>query len=380
MRAARRWAPGGATKPIERGDLDSMEEPIRFFLPGPTYVRRDVREAMTAEMIGHRGPEFRALYDSVTGKLPPVFRTARPVYVATSSATLLMQSAIMSAVGQRVLHLVCGAFSLRWYDISRSLGVEADKVEVPWGEAIDPDLVRRALERRSYDAVTFAHNETSTGVMNPAEEIAAAVREASDALILVDTVSSLGGAPVEVDRWGLDVVLTGSQKALALPPGLAFFTLSERAEERIERVENRGFYTDLLRYRDKHAGSGTITTPAISILYAADLQLGRILEETMEERWARHRACQRLVTEWAESRGVGFLADEHRSHTISCLKPPPAVAAPELVSAVAERGFVLGGGYGRLKPETFRLGHMGEVRPSDVAALLEAIDDVLEAP
>lgn len=355
-----------------------MEEPIRFFLPGPTYVRRDVREAMTAEMIGHRGPEFRALYESVTSRLPAVFRTERPVFVATGSATLLMQSAIMSAVGRRVLHLVCGAFSLRWYDISRSLGVEADKVEVPWGEAIDPDLVRRALERRSYDAVTFAHNETSTGVMNPAEEIARAVREASDALVMVDTVSSLGGAPVEVDRWGLDVVLTGSQKALALPPGLAFFTLSERAVEAMERVENRGFYTDMLRYRAKHEGSGTITTPAISILYAADRQLRRMEEETMEARWERHRDCQRRVTEWAESRGVGFLPRSHRSHTISCLKPPAGVAAPDLVAALAERGFVLGGGYGKLKPETFRLGHMGEVRPADLTALFEAIDEVLE--
>lgn len=355
-----------------------MDEPIRFFLPGPTYVRRDVRQAMTAEMIGHRGPDFRALYESVSAKLPPIFRTERPVFVATSSATLLMQSAIMSAVGSRVLHLVCGAFSLRWYDISRSLGVEADKIEVPWGEAIDPDLVRRALERQRYDAVTFAHNETSTGVMNPAAEIAAAVREASDALVMVDTVSSLGGAPVEVDRWGLDVVLTGSQKALALPPGLAFFTLSERAVARMEGVEKRGYYTDMLRYRAKHEGSGTITTPAISILYAADRQLERMLEESMEERWERHRDCQLRVTEWAESRGVRFLPRIHRSHTISCLKPPEGVAAPELVTAVAERGFVVGGGYGKLKPETFRLGHMGEVAVEDLEPLFEAIDEVLE--
>ncbi|MDX1644270.1 MAG: alanine--glyoxylate aminotransferase family protein [Thermoanaerobaculia bacterium] len=354
-----------------------MDEPIRFFLPGPTYVRRDVREAMTAEMIGHRGPAFRELYESVTAKLPPVFRTERPVYVATSSATLLMQSAIMSAVDNRVLHLVCGAFSLRWYDISRSLGVEADKIEVPWGEAIDPDLVRRALERLSYDAVTFAHNETSTGVMNPAAEIAAAVREASDALVMVDTVSSLGGAPVEVDEWGLDVVLTGSQKAMALPPGLAFFALSERAVERMETVENRGFYTDMLRYRAKHEGSGTITTPAISILYAADRQLDRMLEETMEARWQRHRDCQRRVVEWAESRDLGFLPQRHRSLTISCLKPPRGIAAPDLVAGVAERGFVLGGGYGKLKPETFRLGHMGEVGLEDLEPLFRAIDEVL---
>lgn len=354
-----------------------MEEPIRFFLPGPTYVRREVREAMTAELIGHRSAACRELYLSVTPKLSPIFRTAGDVFVATSSATLVMQAAVQSTVRGRVLHLVCGAFSQRWHDISRSLGYAADKVEVPWGEAVDPDLVRQALRRKRYDAVAFAHSETSTGVLNPAQEIAAAVREESEALVLVDTVSSMAGARVEVDDWGLDVVLTGSQKALSLPPGLAFFSLSGRAVSRAEQVENRGFYTDLLRYRDKHQADGTITTPAISILFAADLQLGRILDEGMEARWQRHLEGQRLVTEWAESRGFAFLASHHRSPTVSCLRPPAGVEAPELVKRLAERGFTIGAGYGKLKPETIRLGHMGEVTPAAIDSVLLEIDNVL---
>jgi len=350
------------------------EEPIRFFLPGPTYVRRDVREAMLGDLIGHRSEEMRRLFESVVRQLPPVFRTSGDVHIATSSATLVMQAAIMSTVPGRVLHLICGAFSQRWHDISTSLGRQADKIEVPWSEAIDPDLVRQALRRQGYDAVAFAHNETSTGVLNPAREIARVVREESDALVLVDAVSSLAGAPVEVDDWNLDVVLTASQKALAIPPGLAFFTLSVRAMERAETVENRGFYTDLLRYRAKHAASGTLTTPAISTLYATDRQLTHILEEGVEARWERHRACQQMVTDWTSTSGFSFLPASHRSPTVSCLRPPEGVDAPGLVAALAEDGWTVGTGYGKLKPEVIRLGHMGEIGPTDLAAVLAAID------
>jgi aspartate aminotransferase-like enzyme len=350
------------------------EEAIRFFLPGPTYVRRAVREAMLAEVVGHRSVPMRRLYESVAPKLPPIFRTDRDVYIATSSATLVMQSAIMSTAAERVLHLICGAFSHRWYEIAVSLGRQADKIEVPWGEAIDPEVVRQALRRRRYDAVTFAHCETSTSVLNPAEALAAVIREESDAMVIVDAVSTIAGAPVEVDDWGLDVVLTGSQKALSLPPGLAFFTLSERAERRAESVENRGFYTDMLRYRANHRTSGTITTPAMSILFAADMQLDRILEEGVEACWDRHARNRQMVEEWVAERDWSFLAHSHRSPTVSCLRPPEGVDAQELVAALGEEGWTISGGYGKLKPETVRIGHMGEVGPEHLKPLLEVID------
>lgn len=349
-------------------------EPIRYFLPGPTYVRRDVREAMLADLFGHRSAEMQSLYESVAPKLPPIFRTAADVFVATSSATLVMQAAIQSAVPGRVLHLICGAFSGRWFDISRMLGRQADKIEVPWGEAIDPEVVRQALRRQRYDAVAFAHSETSTGVLNPAAEIARVVREESDALVLVDTVSSLAGAPVEIDEWGLDIVLTGSQKALSIPPGLAFFTVSERAVAQAETVEQRGFYTDLLRYRDMHAKSGAITTPAISTLFAADLQLTHILQEGIEERWKRHAICHRMVEDWAATTGFSFLAATHRSPTVSCLLPPADIDPPALVAALGEAGWTIGPGYGKLKPRAIRIGHMGEVGPEHLRELLAAID------
>ena len=353
---------------------------IRFFLPGPTYVLPEVRQAMEAEVVGHRSAGFRALYESLGPRLRKVFRTRGDVMVATGSATLVMESAVVSTVESRVLNLVCGAFSERWHQICRSLGKSADRVSVPWGQAVDPDLVREALRRQRYEAVTLAHNETSTGVINPLQEIARVVREESDALVLVDTVSSLAGAPVETDAWGLDIVLASVQKAMAAPPGLAVFSLSERAAERAGRLEHRGFYTDLLRYRDKHRSGGTITTPAVSVVYALDRQLDILDEEGMEARWRRHAELQKQTAELSDSRGLEWASDaEHRSPTISCLRAPSGMPAPAIVEQLAGLGFTVGGGYGEWKPETFRIGHMGEVRSGDLEDLFRALDSSMEA-
>jgi aspartate aminotransferase-like enzyme len=356
-----------------------VNEPIQFFLPGPSYVPADARQAMTKPVVGHRSAGFREFYLSLAGRLPKVLRTSGDVMVATGSSTLIMESAVVSCVRQDVLNLTNGAFSERWHAISKSLGKAADKVSAPWGQAIDPDLVRSALRRKRYGAVTVVHNETSTGVMNPIAAIARAVREESDALILVDTVSSLGGAPVETDAWGLDVVLAGTQKAIAAPPGLTLFTLSQRAAERAAAVPHRGFYTDLLRYRDKHREGGPITTPGIPLLYALDVQLDRILAEGMEARWARHQRLYEKTARWAAGRGCEYAsAANARSLTVSCLKPPPGVDPQAIVKGLAQRGITIGGGYGDWKPTTFRIGHMGEVRESDLGALLVEIDQILE--
>lgn len=351
-----------------------MSERIRFFLPGPTYVLEEVRAAMTAPSIGHRSPAFKELYASLVPGLQAVLRTTGDVLVATGSATLLMESAVISTVRERVLNLTCGAFSERWHAISRAAGKEADRVSVPWGEIVTPDLVREALRRGRYDAVTVVHNETSTGVMNPLPEIAEVIREESDALILVDTVSSLAGAPVETDAWGLDVVVSGSQKALALPPGIAVAALSERAAKRAEAVTPRGFYTDLLRYRDKHRAGGTITTPCIPVVRALARQLERMAQEGMEARWERHRGLRRRAEEWVEVHGWSYASSPRgASWTVSCVRPPEGIAPAEVLAAAAERGFTIGGGYGDWKPITLRIGHMGEVRLADLDALLDTL-------
>lgn len=355
-----------------------MNEQIQFFLPGPTYVPEDARQAMTRPMVGHRSAGFKKFYLHLAERLPALLRTQGDVMVATGSSTLIMESAVISCAASDVLNLTCGAFSERWHSITKALGKNADKVSVPWGQPMDPEVVRAALRRKKYDAVTLVHNETSTGVMSPIADIARVIHEESDAVILVDTVSSLGGAPVETDAWGLDVVLAGTQKAIAVPPGITVFTLSDRAAERAAKVPHRGFYTDLLRYRDKHREGGFITTPGIPLLYALDVQLDRILAEGMEARWERHRRLERRTEEWAAARGCSYASAENgRSWTVSCLHPPAGVDPQAIVKGLADRGWTIGGGYGDWKPTTFRIGHMGEVREHHLEALLAQIDEVL---
>ncbi len=257
---------------------------------------------------------------------------------------------------------------------SRSVAL-ADEIAAPWGEIVDPDLVRQALRRKRYEAVTVAHNETSTGVANPLAEIARVVREESEALLLVDAVSSLAGLALETDAWGLDFVFAGVQKGLATPPGLTVFTFSERAESQAATIPHRGYYGDLLRYRDKHREGGPITTAAVSIAWALDLQVARIAREGMAARWERHAVLQRQTADWAAARGFTFASSAGgRSATVSCLRPPSGFAARALVAALKKRGYTLGGGYGRFKESTFRIGHMGEVQTTDLAALLAAIE------
>jgi aspartate aminotransferase-like enzyme len=286
--------------------------------------------------------------------------------------------AVASGVRSTILNLTNGAFSERFHAVSKAHGREADQVSVPWGRPIDPDLVRQALRRKRYEAVTLAHNETSTGVLSPVEEIARVVREESDALFFVDAVSSLAGAAVETEAWGIDFLLTGSQKAMALPPGLAFVTVSERFEERAAEITHRGFYTDLPRHLAKHRTGVTLTTPAIPQIWALEAQLEHYAAEGMEARWQRHLDLRSRTEEWVAEREFEYAsAPEGASPTVSCLKPPADISAPELVKALAAKGFTLGGGYGAFKPTTFRLGHMGEVQLEDLERVLEAIDETV---
>ncbi len=350
------------------------QEDIRFFLPGPAYVLEGIRQAMTRPVVSHRSPEFRLVYERLSEALPRLFRTAGEVFIATGSSTLLMESSVVSTVQSDVLHLTNGAFSERWCDISASHGLGVDRVALPWGEAVDPDLLRAALRRKTYEAVTVVHNETSTGVVSDIAEIGRVVRQESDALLIVDTVSGLGGAAFETDEWQVDIAVAGVQKAIGLPPGLVLFTLSERAAVKAATKPHRGFYTDLLRYRKKHRDGGTLTTPAIPLFFALDLQMQRILEEGLPERWHRHQVLQRQTEEWAKAAGYSYTSSsEIRSPTVSCLRPPPGASARDLVRQLGQEGFTVASGYGRWKEETFRIGHMGEVRTRDLVALFEAI-------
>ena len=347
---------------------------VRFFLPGPVWVRQAVREALGHEAIGHRGKAFADLYGRILSRLPKIFRTDGFVLTATSAATGLWEAALTNLSPSRVLALVSGAFSERWAACARDVGVAVDVLEAPWGTPVDPGAVRGALAKARYDAVTVVHSETSTGTLNDLAAIAQAVRERSDAFVLADVVTSLAGSPVEADAWGLDFALSGSQKALALPPGLAVASVSERYRRRA-RERSRAHY---LRISDTEAfaeKNQTPYTPSTPHLFALDVQLDHILAETLEGRWARHRALRERVQSWALERGYAYAPPEGaRSWTVSCLRPPAGVSAETLVAKAKERGYTIGGGYGKWKSATFRIGHMGDVDLASLDALLSVLD------
>jgi predicted phosphoserine aminotransferase len=275
-----------------------------------------------------------------------------------------------------VLSCANGAFGNRWFDVAVTNGKDAHKLEAPWGQPIDPEAVRRALKGGDYEILTIVHNETSTGLMNPVREVAAVAQEVSpETLVCVDAVSSLGGVKIEMDAWGLDFTLTSSQKALALPPGLGLGATCDRAMARAEKVENRGWYFDLLRLEKHRLENSTPATPALSLIYALDFQLDRILAEGLGKRFARHAAMAKQVQTWALAQGLGLYAAEgYRSQTVTTVENTRDIDFAALNAYLKERGMQIANGYGSLKNKTFRIAHMGELQMDDIAALLEAIN------
>ena len=360
--------------------MNDRPRPARLFLPGPTEVREEVLDSQAQRLIGHRSKEIEALLESIQLRLREVFRTGHRVYVSTSSATGLFEATARNCVARRALCCVNGAFSDRWREVVAAAGKPHDVLEVEWGKPVTAELVDQALEAGEYDAVTIVHNETSTGVTSPVAEIAAAARaRAPDALLLVDTVSSLGGIDVRVDEWRLDVCLTGGQKCLALPPGLAFAAVSDRALERARGVHDRGWYFDFLVFEKYLQRRQTPTTPAITLLYALDVQLDRILAEGLAARFARHSAMARHVRAWALERLDLFAAEGYRSDSVSAVTNTRGIDVLAMNRWLAENhDVVVANGYGKLANRTFRIGHMGDHTVEDMEALTAAIDDFLQ--
>ena len=358
----------------------------RFFLPGPTAVHPEVLAAQHRALIGHRGPAIKVLMEQLQLGLKDVFRTSRPVLISTSSATGFMESAVRNGARARVLSLVNGAFSKRFAEIAMACGFEVDSIEVEWGQTISPEAVRKRLSAGGVDAVTVVHSETSTGALNPLAEIAGVVQEFEDVLLLVDSVSGLGAVEVRTDEWKLDFVLTGSQKALALPPGLAFAVASDRMMDRSNKASRKGVYFDLTAFRKHIDNLQTPNTPAISLLYALAEQLRRIdMEGGVEARWARHRAMADRCADWVrlmeheKGLALAVVASEgERSPTVTCITLPEGISGPTVVSAMRNRGFVIGYGYGKLKENTIRIGHMGDHSVAELNELLQELEGVLK--
>jgi aspartate aminotransferase-like enzyme len=359
----------------------------RFFLPGPTEVHPDVLAAMTRPVIGHRGSELSALMAAADPVLRDLFRTSRPVYVASASATGLMEAAVRNGIRTRALSLVNGAFSERFASLVTDCGRQGERYDVPAGHAHTPDAVFERLRGGGFDAVTVVHSETSTGVLDPLTEIAEAVRRAEtetgeEILLLVDGVTSVGGMLVEAESWGLDFLLTGSQKAMALPPGLAFGTASQRMMDRALTLTGRGQYFDLVEYDVYWRKHQTPTTPAVSLLYALAAQAERIRAEGVEARAARHWAMAERTWRWVEEQGPRwglslFAPEGRRSPTVTTIAVDGAMPAAEICKGMTKRGWTLGTGYGSLKDSTFRIGHMGDHTVDELDALLAELEGVL---
>ena len=350
----------------------------KFFVPGPTDVRPDILAAMTQPMIAHRGPEFEAMFARIQEGLRAVFRTQRPVYVSSSSATGLMEAGVRCAPDGKILALVNGGFSERFAKIAEMCGRACDRYEVRAGSAHEPDVLREKLSGGSYAAVTVVHSETSTGVLNDVRAISDVAHE-HGALCLIDSVSGLGGAPLEFDEWGCDYVLTGSQKALALPPGLAFAAASAVFIAAAKNALGRGVYFDLGEFDEFAAKNQTPNTPAVSLLFAADAQLKSIVAEGMEARWARHAAMREEVVAWGESvEGLSIVARSgERSPTVSAIRIPDGVKPQTFITEVRRHGYTVGAGYGVLRDSTFRIGHMGDHTLETVRSCLAACTDAL---
>lgn len=362
--------------------IRNSKKHTKLFIPGPTEVRPEILDAQTNWMFGHRMPECIDLIKSIEPKLKNVFATKQTVLLFAGSGTGIWEGAIRNCVNKKVLNCVNGAFSSRWADVTVANGKANTVLSKEWGQPILPEDVAKALAEDEYDAITIVHNETSVGVENPIKEIAEAVRASkngSEIMILVDTVSGLSGARLEFDAWDLDVALASSQKALALPPGLAVCAVSDRALAKAETVENRGYYFDfltMLKYMKKHQ---TPATPAISLLAALDVQLDAMMAETMEGRFSRHIAMRDRTIAWAKGHGIELYAedDAYTSPTVSCFKNNLNIDIPALNAFLRERGMILSNGYGSLKGKAFRIAHMGDLQMEDMEELFANVDEFL---
>jgi aspartate aminotransferase-like enzyme len=354
-----------------------------FFLPGPTEIRPEILATLTRPLIAHRGREFQAMFARIETGLRDVLLTGRPVYVSTSSATGLMEVAIRNTPPGRILSLVNGGFSERFALVAESCERSVERLTFPYGAALDLDEVERTLSAGDWTAVTVAHSETSTGVLNDVRAVAELAHRYG-AIALVDSVSGAGGAELCVDGWGLDFAFTGSQKAFALPPGLAFAVASAEFVERARTLRNRGFYFDIVQFDDFASRNQTPSTPATSLLYALDAQLADIMREGIERRWERHLRMRDLTHAWvarcADHRGldIGVLAAEsHRSPTVTVITLPAGITSANVLAGVAERGFTIGSGYGKLRDTTIRIGHMGDHTAEGLGRCLDACEGVL---
>jgi predicted phosphoserine aminotransferase len=349
----------------------------KLFIPGPVDVSSDAFQAMSVPMISHRGGDMAKLIDDCNVGLKKLMFTDNTIFMFPASSTGAMEGAVRNCVKSRCLSVCNGAFSERWHGIAKENGKEADALMFEWGEAPDPKLIDEKLSTGKYDALTLVHNETSTGVAAPLEEIAKVVKK-YDVSFLVDTVSSMGGAKIEVDKLDIDVCLFGVQKCMALPAGLAISSVSDAALKKAESVPARGHYFDYIAYKKYLDKKQTPTTPALSIMQGLRYQLDKIHnKEGLENRFRRHEGMAELTRSWAKKNFALLPKEQYSSKTVTCVKNTRGIDCNDLKAKLSAKGYVFSTGYGKIVDKTFRIAHMGERTPEELKAYLGDIDEIL---
>ncbi len=350
----------------------------KLFIPGPVDVLPEVLEAFAKPQIAHRSQEATDLQKRISENLQKLMYTKNQIILSTSSGSGIMEMAIRSCTKKRAAVFSVGAFGDRWYKMAECNSIPADRFKSEDGQPTTPEMVEEALKTGKYDVVTVTHNETSSGIMNPVYEIGQVVAKYPNVIYLVDTVSSLGGVKVEVDKCNIDICLTSTQKALGLPPGLAVAAVSERAYERAQTVENRGWYLDLVGVYKKAAASYQYpSTPTTPHMWALDYQLDRIInKEGLENRFNRHTEQADIVRNWAKKHFALYSNEDYLSNTVSCIKNTLGNSIADLNKTLSSRGYMISNGYGTTKEKVFRIAHMADRKTEDLLALLKEIEEV----
>src|SRR5215471_8300996 len=356
---------------------------VKLHIPGPVEVSEKTFRAFCSPMIGHRGQGFKDLYARLQPQLQKLLSTQQLVYLSTSSAWGVMEGAVRNLVSKKVLNCMCGAFSDKWFDVSKRCGKEAEALQVPWGSAIRGQDIDKKLASGQFDALTLIHNETSTGVMSPLAEIAALKKKYPDVMFIVDSVSSMTAVPINFDELGIDVLLAGTQKAFALPPGTGVFVCSSAALAKAATMKDRGYYFDFVEFQKNAEQSMTPSTPSIGHVNALSSKLDDIFAEGLEARFARHQRTNQMTRDWAGKHGFNLFPDKgFDSVTLTCVnngaKPGGRVVdVPKLQKLVKDQGFLIDGGYGKIKGTTFRISNMGDETEGTMNELLGAMDNAI---
>ncbi len=352
----------------------------RMFVPGPVDVDPEVLQAMTKPMLPHRSKEYEEIHRRAAEKAQKVFYTQFRVFLGTHSGSGMQEAGIRNFANKDILCCTSGAFSERWYQCAVANGKQADRLDAEWGKAIRPDRLQDALKKKHYESITIVHNETSTGVENPVKELCKVLHEVSpDTIIMVDAVSSLGGVKIEMDAWGIDFLLTSSQKCFALPPGLSMAGVSDRALKKAESVENRGWYFDLLLLEKHRLKDSTPMTPVLPLIYALDFQLDRMFAEGLDARFQRHAAMSQKVYDWSIAHGLKpYPEDDCRSKTVVTVNNDKKWVIGDLNKFLLQKGMRIANGYGAIKDVTFRVATMGETSLQDVDNLLSALEEFMQ--